>query len=134
MTIEATFEKVTRAGEAGTAHSTTYRIYMATMKYMIWSTYPPALADSGKGYKQVQAGTITKLTVNGLEIPPAQPLPVNTSLAQFEWQTPEVKTFQPEIKRVAGSKGKTYIVKSTPSGKWECSCTGYAFRRTCKHI
>jgi hypothetical protein len=107
---------------------------MATMKYMIWSMYPPALADSTDGYKHVQAGTITKLTANGIPIPPTQPLPATTQLAQFEWQRPTPKPFQAVVKQVAGSKGKTYIVKSTPSGKWECSCPGYSFRRTCKHI
>ena len=107
---------------------------MAKLKYMIWSTYPPALANYGKGYVQVQAGTITKLTVNGIPIPTTQHLPVDTQISQFAWQQPEIKPFQPTIKHVEGSKGKTYIVKSTPSGKWECSCPGYSFRRTCKHI
>jgi hypothetical protein len=34
---------------------------------------------------------------------------------------------------VQGSKGNTYIV-TKENGKASCSCPGYNFRRTCKHI
>jgi len=34
---------------------------------------------------------------------------------------------------VQGSKGNTYIV-TKEDGKAHCSCPGYGFRKTCKHI
>ena len=34
---------------------------------------------------------------------------------------------------VNGSKGDTYTVTKNGS-KWSCDCTGFTFRRTCKHI
>jgi len=34
---------------------------------------------------------------------------------------------------VQGSKGNTYIV-TKESGKASCTCPGFSFRRTCKHI
>lgn len=34
---------------------------------------------------------------------------------------------------VQGSKGNTYIV-TKEDGKAHCSCPGYSFRKTCKHI
>ena len=35
-------------------------------------------------------------------------------------------------KTVEGSKGQTYIV-TAENGKVSCSCTGYSFRKSCKH-
>jgi hypothetical protein len=35
-------------------------------------------------------------------------------------------------KTVQGSKGNTYIV-TAENGKVSCSCTGYSFRKSCKH-
>lgn len=37
-----------------------------------------------------------------------------------------------EVLTVAGSGGKTYYLQKV-AGKWQCSCPGYGFRRTCKH-
>lgn len=38
-----------------------------------------------------------------------------------------------KIFNVNGSKGNKYIVTRSKS-KWECTCTGFGFRKTCKHI
>lgn len=39
----------------------------------------------------------------------------------------------PRVVRVPGSNGKEYLV--TVQGKVKsCNCTGYGFRRTCKHL
>jgi hypothetical protein len=38
-----------------------------------------------------------------------------------------------EVITVQGSKGNTYIV-TKEGGKASCSCPGYNFRRTCKHV
>lgn len=37
------------------------------------------------------------------------------------------------IFKVDGSKGVTHVVTVTPEGKASCTCTGYGFRRYCKH-
>jgi hypothetical protein len=34
---------------------------------------------------------------------------------------------------IQGSKGNTYIVTNNKTA-WTCSCTGYQFRKMCKHI
>ena len=34
---------------------------------------------------------------------------------------------------VAGSKGESYVVTITPTGK-TCTCQGFGFRHTCKHV
>ena len=34
---------------------------------------------------------------------------------------------------VNGSKGQSYVVTIAPSGK-TCSCTGYGFRKNCRHL
>ena len=104
------------------------------MQYKIWSAHPPTLTKNADGKVRVHGGTVTKLLAGTREISVTAALPPHTTLANFEWQRPVSKIFQPEVRRVEGSKGKTYIIKSTPSGKWECNCTGYSFRRTCKHM
>ena len=35
---------------------------------------------------------------------------------------------------VAGSSGKTYSVKIYPNGKKYCNCSGFKFRKDCKHV
>ena len=47
----------------------------------------------------------------------------------------EAPTVSQEIKVVdiAGSKGNTYQVTITPTGR-SCTCSGYEFRKSCKHI
>ena len=36
-------------------------------------------------------------------------------------------------KIVKGSKGDEYVV-TKENGKWSCTCTGFQFRRKCKHV
>jgi hypothetical protein len=45
--------------------------------------------------------------------------------------TPKLSTTQ--TWRVAGSKGNEYTVTNS-DGAWSCTCTGFGFRRDCKHI
>lgn len=35
---------------------------------------------------------------------------------------------------VKGSKGETYTVSRTARGRWSCTCQGFQFRNTCRHI
>ena len=62
-------------------------------------------------------------------------LPAGTTLADIIWVRPAPS--QPAAARtvkVAGSKpGTSYIVTITGLAK-ACSCPGYGFRRTCKHL
>lgn len=46
----------------------------------------------------------------------------------YEQKNTTVKTFS-----VKGSKGDTYTV-TVGSGKYHCTCSGFQFRKTCKHI
>lgn len=47
----------------------------------------------------------------------------------------ELKTLNLEHKvyNVNGSKGNKYIVTKSKS-KWDCTCPGFSFRKTCKHV
>ena len=47
---------------------------------------------------------------------------------KFESAEPKVNTY-----KVAGSKGATYVVTET-GGRYTCSCTGFQFRKSCKHL
>lgn len=39
----------------------------------------------------------------------------------------------PVTKTVTGSKGQTYVV-TTVDGKSSCTCQGFKFRKTCRHV
>jgi hypothetical protein len=43
------------------------------------------------------------------------------------------KTEHKKVITVPGSKGNTYTV-TKESGRTSCTCTGYTFRKTCKHL
>jgi hypothetical protein len=38
-----------------------------------------------------------------------------------------------KIWNVSGSKGSKYVVTKN-SSKWDCTCPGFGFRKTCKHV
>jgi len=39
----------------------------------------------------------------------------------------------PDTRTVQGSKGETYTL-SKNNGEWACSCPGYTYRGSCKHV
>lgn len=104
------------------------------MTYQVWSTQRPALYHDRQGRQFLAGGTINKLTYGGKAIDPKAALPVPVTLQEVQWMVTMPKVATPKVQRVAGSKGKTYIVKTWPNGREECSCPGYTFRRVCKHI
>lgn len=46
-----------------------------------------------------------------------------------------LKTIETEAKvwTIEGSKGNKYVVTRN-SAKWNCTCPGFSFRKTCKHV
>jgi hypothetical protein len=104
------------------------------MKYNVWSTQRPALYHDLSGKQYVAGGTVSKLTLNGKLLDPRGSLPTQVTLDGLNWMEPVRKVFQPKVRTVQGSKGKTYVIKTKPNGKEECSCPGYSFRKTCKHV
>jgi hypothetical protein len=67
------------------------------------------------------------------------PVPDGTTRADLPkymtWEPPAIEPEAPQARRwtVAGSKGDSYRVEAY-GGFWRCSCRGYEFRRTCRHI
>ena len=47
---------------------------------------------------------------------------------KFKAEQPKVKSWS-----IAGSKGATYVVMET-NGRFSCTCTGFQFRKSCKHL
>ena len=56
-------------------------------------------------------------------------------VVNLELVSGELKTLNLEHKvyNVLGSKGNKYIVTKSES-KWDCTCPGFSFRKTCKHV
>jgi len=64
--------------------------------------------------------------------------PVGTMPQEFEWVRPE-RIVSEEVGPLTaefayGSKGDIYIVETWSNKRPTCTCTGYSYRRTCKHI
>lgn len=103
--------------------------------YKIWSTYPPAVYELPAGVTRIAAGTISKVMWGDIEVDHSGAFPVGTLPTHFEWMQPEIVSSGPLTAEYAyGSKGDIYIVETWPNGRATCSCSGYSFRRTCKHI
>lgn len=61
---------------------------------------------------------------------------INMSLVEdIELISGEMKKVNLDVKvwNVSGSKGSSYVVTRTAS-KWDCTCPGFSFRKTCKHV
>lgn len=67
------------------------------------------------------------------------PVPVGTSLQEVtKWWVPAYTPTKSlptsnKIFKVKGSKGSMYDVSVT-NGVWSCNCSGFGFRRKCRHI
>jgi len=47
---------------------------------------------------------------------------------------PPIPSVQPKTLTVAGSRGASYTVRLRENGQTSCTCPGFGFRRTCKHL
>jgi hypothetical protein len=84
-----------------------------------------------KPYKWSEPGTICLTTGNQFwpvrEIHPSVIVSIDDNLVAHTAP-------KPKVLEVAGSKGNVYTVVLEPSGHKTCSCSGFAFRRACKHL
>jgi hypothetical protein len=79
-------------------------------------------------------GTIYKVQVGSTLLPINQRLPESTTLSQIVWQRPERPKVAEQMRTVKGSNGNTYTITTLPTGRVTCTCPGFSYRRTCKHI
>lgn len=54
-------------------------------------------------------------------------------IVKIDGATVSSKTSAVVTKVVKGSKGEDYIVSGS-NGKWTCTCAGFQFRKSCKHV
>ena len=103
--------------------------------YKVWSTYPPALWHSPSGLK-LAAGTIHKVQKGTVTLANDCSFPEGTVLSHFTWMRPSIAAPAGPLtaEYAYGSKGDIYIVETWRDGKATCSCPGYSFRKSCKHI
>lgn len=110
---------------------------LAPPQYHVWSTYPPALAPVGYNGVRIIAGTINKLERDGTPIDYYAILPWGTRRSQITWHKTLIvptSTGEPTTRIVKGSKGDEYTVRTYPGGRVTCTCYGYMYRKTCKHV
>ena len=83
----------------------------------------------------IVAGSIQSIEVGAVRIPASTRLPESTSMAQLVWVKPEpAQIVSPSTRTVQGSGGKTYTITTLATGRQTCTCPGFSYRRTCKHI
>lgn len=99
----------------------------------IKSSLPPALYTlPGDTSYRVAGGHV--ISVNGVDLAISPPIPLSVGYSDIVWQpTNPTNAVQPKSITVQGKTG-TYIVKIAVNGVKSCSCPGYSFRRTCKHL
>lgn len=103
------------------------------MKITVKSSLNPAIFR-GEKYDRLVGGTIYE--VNGEKWPhPYVAVTKGMSLSNVVWIPPTrpAPVVQPTVRKVQGSKGNWYTIRTRPDGKQECSCPGYQYRRFCKH-
>lgn len=95
------------------------------------------LMDGDKAYAYIKKGTADvivfqkplKLDKRGRKF-----IPVANTFGDCVQLDPPISTSKPAISAtVAGSKGNLYNV-SFSDDSWHCTCSGFAFRKDCKHI
>lgn len=94
--------------------------------------------DKSRAVGYIKAGTTDLFKFS-------KPMAIDTRGRKFKELTipgePDEVYFAPEKPResrtetatVAGSGGKVYTLTKIPGG-WSCTCTGYLYRRKCKHV
>lgn len=96
------------------------------MKHKVKSHMPPTVITTLSGTFAVFGGNWI-------------PVPADTTLEEVtKWWEPVrfVKKAMPTADKsfkVKGSKGDVYVV-SVQNNVWNCTCSGFGFRRKCRHI
>lgn len=104
------------------------------MKLRIKSSMNPAIFRGTK-YDRIIAGSIYE--VNGEQwTHPYVAVTKGITFEQIEWvrDLPPIKQQLKEWKIASSKKGKFYTVRETAMGSRTCSCDGFHYRRTCRHL
>jgi hypothetical protein len=78
-------------------------------------------------------------TINGITyiLPYWIEVPESTTLSDIEWISPKTKPIirpKEEFREVPSSRGnKTYEVAVRSDGRKKCTCSGFMYRRHCRH-
>lgn len=103
-------------------------------KLKVTSTYPPAIWNKPDGSKVIVAGTITAVN-NKPWSKPYVKVKSFVEKAHIIWEAPPKPAPVKEITHtVKGSKGDVYTVTRRANGSWFCSCMGFHYRKTCRHV
>lgn len=94
------------------------------------SIYPPTLVDLPSGRYFIITGE-----THGGWYPVSKKF--NYEKALQGWTptvTTSVQSTITKVWKIANSKNQGYYTVSFDKGNWSCDCTGYGFRRKCRHI
>jgi len=89
--------------------------------------WPPVLSTGASGQKYAICGAIW------LPVPP-ETTRADLSKYMVCERAPTPSEGSEEFWKVEGSKGNTYKVRRSAQSVWSCTCVGYGWRGSCKHI
>jgi hypothetical protein len=88
-------------------------------------TWPPCLANIGFKRYAISGGVWIEV-------------PLDTTRDELDkymvWDRPVIEDTKKLTWEVQGSKGNIYKVTFEEGTRWSCTCPGFNWRRTCKHI
>ena len=95
---------------------------------------PATVTFSGKVLPSYKWLSDREFCVTGDEQMPVRVINMRSvrSLNMISGQTRTVNT-QDQVFTVKGSRGDTYVVTKNSKG-WACTCRGFEFRKSCRHI
>jgi hypothetical protein len=101
---------------------------MLKLQKQIVSLYPPIIVES------VNHGRC--VIYNGVYYPVKNSFTTKEAMSRWKKWTPSAKQSVPASNwtwKVPNSKGTGYYDVSFDSRGWSCTCTGFGFRRKCRH-
>lgn len=103
------------------------------VKYHVVSTYPPALVNLSPSRTVIVAGSIVSINGKALNGQANVSVPSDTVLSQLTWSRPAASSTPTLAVQHMRVPGKPYVI--TISGtRRTCTCPGFTYRKTCKHI
>jgi hypothetical protein len=101
----------------------------------IVSTMAPCIVRWPDGRREIMAGTI--ISVDGTPRSTQLDVPADFELSSVEWcRHLATKPANTPIKThvIDGSNGDTHVVTTYENGTTRCTCKGYQYRKTCRHL
>lgn len=102
------------------------------------SCRPVLLTTPSRSKTMIIGGTIYEVNGKPWNAPYVAITPAGITLADIDWISPhthQASISQNRTWQVVSSNGKgIYLVREEPDGRLTCNCSGFHYRRKCRHL